>query len=58
MKVKVWVMTDKIRSEMERVIEIDDEDIEDYEEDDIAAHVDGVAFDEVLQMIEWGWEEV
>ncbi len=58
MTIKVWIATDKVRSEQEWEIEIDDEDLEDMSEDDKREYIDAEAYREAHEMMEWGWNYV
>jgi len=52
MKVKVWARTSKVKSLVERVIEVDDEYF------DGEAELEEQMHQEMLIMITWGWEIV
>ena len=55
MKVEITVRTDKVGSNMERIIKIDDDEWNDMDDQERDEHALGI----VLQnMIEWGYEEV
>ena len=57
MKLTVWACTDKVGSNVERSIEIPDEDMEGMDERDKAAYIEDWCKDEMLEMIEWGYRE-
>lgn len=56
-KLRVWVATNKVGSKCERVVEIDDDELAEYEpgperEDFLHEY----AYDELPMMYEWGYE--
>jgi len=58
MKVKVWARTSKVKSLVERVIEVDDEYFDDSDLFDGEAELKEQMHQEMSNMITWGWEIV
>lgn len=58
MKIKVTVSTNRVGSQTEKEIEIDDDELEDYVEEDRQAIIEDMARNAMFEMIEWNWTEI
>lgn len=58
MKVEVYVGTDVHQSQVKRIIEVDDEDLEGLTPDQQDLVIEEQARDQMFSMIHWGWGRV
>ncbi|HBF0312706.1 hypothetical protein KLN18_15050 [Clostridioides difficile] len=59
MKINVHVKTNKVSSDCELEIEIDDDDLKDMSNEEREDYIDKIAWDYVFEnFIDWNWYEV
>ncbi len=59
MKFKITVSTDKVGSQVEKIVEIDDEELANYEDDsEREGFIEEYCQEEVNNMINWGYHKV
>ena len=58
MKIKVWVQTSGSLSRVTDTVEISDEDLEGLTDDARSLVLDGYARDAVVNLYEWGYDEI
>ncbi|HCQ5967524.1 TPA: hypothetical protein OLZ70_001388 [Clostridioides difficile] len=59
MKINVHVKTNKVSSDCELEIEIDDDDLKDMSDEEREDYIDKIAWDYVFEnFIDWNWYEV
>jgi hypothetical protein len=56
MKIKISVSIGLVGCKQEETIEIDDEELDGYDEKGRNRLLDEIALEHVMQMIEWGWK--
>jgi len=55
MKVIVYVSTNKVGSLDEKIVEIDDSEIEGMTKQEINEYIEEFAQEQMFELIEWGW---
>ncbi len=58
LKIKVYVHTHMVGSQVERVVEIPEREMEGMRKQERQAYLEEVARQELFSMIEWGWDEI
>lgn len=59
MKINIYVKTNKIGSECEYELEIDDDDLKDMSEEEREEYINKIALDYALEsLIDWNWYEI
>lgn len=59
MKINICVKTNKVGSECEYELEIDDDDLEDMSEEEREEYINKIALDYALEsLIDWNWYEI
>ncbi|CCL32396.1 TPA: hypothetical protein KOB88_001822 [Clostridioides difficile] len=59
MKINICVKTNKVGSECEYELEIDNDDLEDMSEEEREEYINKIALDYALEsLIDWNWYEI
>ncbi|EGT3945307.1 TPA: hypothetical protein KOR49_002200 [Clostridioides difficile] len=59
MKINICVKTNKVGSECEYELEIDDDDLKDMSEEEREEYINKIALDYALEsLIDWNWYEI
>jgi len=58
MKIRMYVRTNKVGSDVEDVFEIDDEELEGMDEKEREDYISEIVSDWKDNYMDWGWEEI